>query len=70
MVRNGLSFLGLRERRGLRLLLGQLTRMHDDKAQGRLGSLSLTVLDLSLPDDALSVPLAARVGFGPLGFFR
>jgi hypothetical protein len=44
--------------------------MHDDKAQGRLGSLSLTVLDLSLPDDALSVPLAARVGFGPLGFFR
>jgi hypothetical protein len=32
MVRHGLSFLGLGPCRRLRLLLSQLTRMHDHKA--------------------------------------
>ena len=70
MVSNGLGFLGLRARRGLRLLLGQLARMHDHKAQGRVSDLSMAVLDLHRPDDALPVPTTARVGLGPPGFFR
>jgi hypothetical protein len=69
MVCNGLRFFGLGVRMGLRLLLGSWTRMHDHKAQGGLGHVAFTVLDLSLPDDTLPMPTAARIVLGPPRFF-
>ena len=37
---------------GLRLLMGQLTQMHDDKAQGLLGNTPIAVFDLPLAEHA------------------
>jgi hypothetical protein len=70
MVREDLCFLALGRRIGLRLLLGQLTRMHDHKTQGCLRHLALTVFDLYLPDDALPTPTSTRFILGTPGVFH
>src|SRR5215211_9138648 len=70
IIREGLCFLNLGRCIGLRLLLGQLTRMHDHKTQGCLGHLALTVFDLHLSDDALPTPTSTRFILGTPGFFH
>jgi hypothetical protein len=52
------GFFGLRRAIGLGLLLRQLARMHDHKAQGLVPDASVTVLDLDLAEHALPMPAA------------
>ena len=68
VVGNGLGFLLLRPRIRLRMLLGQLTRMHHDKAHLFLHDPFITILDLHLPHDALPMPTAGRFRLGPPRF--
>ena len=67
VVGHGLGFLRLGSPRGLRLLLRQLTRMHDDKAQGLLGDLPLALLHLPLAEPAVPMPTARRFVLRPPG---
>jgi len=55
---HGCGFLGLGNGIRLGLLLRQLTRMHDDKAQGFLRDAAIAVFDLHLAEHALAMPLA------------
>jgi hypothetical protein len=70
VVCDGARFLLLRYSIGLRLLLRQLTRMHDDKAHLLLGDPSLTGLDLDAAEYAVPVPTARRFGLGPPGLLQ
>jgi hypothetical protein len=53
---------------GLGLLLGQLTRMHDDKAQDLLRDAPIAVFDLHLATHALAMPAPGRFMLGPPRF--
>jgi hypothetical protein len=55
---------------GLRLLLGQLTRMHHDKAPLCLRCSPCTGLDLPLPHDAWPMPAPGRLRLGPPRLLR
>jgi hypothetical protein len=64
---HGFGFFPLRRCIGLSLLLGQLTRMHDDKTPCLLGDAPITVCDLHLPEDALAMPAPVGLILGPPG---
>ena len=70
MVCNGLGFLPLGAGIRLGLLLGQLTRMHYEKAQFLLRHPPIAVLHFHGPDDALPMPTAARFVLGPPRLFH
>jgi hypothetical protein len=65
VVCDGANFLLWRYGIGLRLLLRQLTGMHDDKAHLLLDDASLTVLDLDAAEYAVSMPTARLFVLGP-----
>jgi len=65
---DGFGLLGLRGGISLRLLLRQLARMHDHKAERFACYSSVAVLDLYLPDDTLSMPTAGCLLPGPSRF--
>ena len=67
VLNDGLRFLRLRSRIGLGLLLRQLTRMDDDKAQALLGNAPITVLHLHLAQHALAMPAARHFVLRPPG---
>jgi hypothetical protein len=62
---DGFGFLLLGGTIGLCLLLRQLTRMHDDKAQGLLGNAPIAVFDLHRAPHALAMPAPGRLVLGP-----
>jgi hypothetical protein len=70
VVSHGLRFLRLCSRIGLGVLLGQLTRMHDDKAHLFLGDPPLTVFDLDAAQDAVPMPTARLFVLGPPGLLH
>jgi hypothetical protein len=55
---------------GLGVLLGQLTRMHDDKAQGLLGDAPIAVFNLHLAEHALAMPAPGRLILSPPRFLH
>jgi len=65
VVGEGLGFLLLGADIRLGVLLGQLTRMHHEKAHLRLRYPPIAVLHLHGPDDAVPMPLATRFVLAP-----
>jgi hypothetical protein len=65
VISHGFGFFYLSRCVGLRLLLGQLTRMHDHKPEGLHGNSSVAVLHLDVAADALPMPAAGRLVLGP-----
>jgi hypothetical protein len=70
VVCQGCGFFLLGSGIGLRLLLRQLTRMYDDKAQGRLSDTSIAVLNLHLAAYALAMPAPGCLGLSPAGLLH
>ena len=67
MLNDRLSFLRLRSRIGLDLLLRQLTGMDDDKAPFLRGNSSIAVLDLDLAHHATAMPTTGLLVLRPPG---
>ena len=65
VLNDGRRFLRLRSRIRLGLLLHQLTRMDDDKAQAFLRNAPVTVLHLHLAHHALATPAARHFVLRP-----
>ena len=65
VVGHGFGFFHLRGGIGLRLLLGQLTRMHDHKPECFRGHPSVAVLHLDTAPYALPMPAAGCLVFSP-----
>src|SRR4029434_8141933 len=63
--RDGFGFLRLRGGIGLRLLLGQLARMHHDKAPFLLGEQSRAILHLDPTEHTVAMPAARRLVLRP-----
>ena len=61
------GFLLLRPGIGLRLLLGQLIRMHHDEPEFLHSALPITILHLHLPADAVAMPAPGRLSLRPPG---
>jgi hypothetical protein len=65
VLNDSLRFLRWRSRIGLGLLLRQLTRMDDDKAQALLRNTPVTVLHLHLAQHAVAMPAARHFVLRP-----
>ena len=70
VVGHGCGFFHLRPGIALRLLLGQLTRMHHHEAQCLLGDAPIAVFDLHLSAHTLAMPAPWRLGLRPPGFLE
>jgi hypothetical protein len=65
VVGHRFGFLALAAGIRLRLLVGQLTRMHDHKPECLQGDPAITVLDLDLAHHTVAMPGARRFVLGP-----
>ena len=70
MVGQGFGFLPLCAGIGLGLLLGQLTRMHNDHGKCLLGDTPIAVFDLHLSEHALTMPASGGLGLRSPGLLH